>query len=1159
MLNCKVSSRLLLYMLAAALLSALIVFAPVAAAQTVSDSTVSDSVVSDAVVEDDGVISDYSELAAVINDPLSSVIELNPKTIYHIEEPIVLSHSLTIIGNGATFDFDDGAFLSIPERTAISVSSLTFSNHSGYSMTVSGSVSFGANVVFSGDQGIRLEEGGQLESGRNPVTAAAGLSCLVYADSGDGIVSLKDIRLTQVSGQANIIECKSTSGKIMFSGTVDIIASNGMAVYCPAGSDSPELSILDGAVVSIAAANAVHNRELDIPGAAIYAPGCRFTIGKNVSLGLTGSYCGIAVKTISVDDSSTLNMLCSKKPEQASFKCASLCADEKIVLGNGVSVTIGSSGGNYGSGLYGGTGIEAGKDCSFVFKSSSNDSCAIASDGVVKLAGGCSIVSHGCGYGIRARGINASERCTVNVDDAAKDGIFSESTVSFGTDSTVKISAKRSALYSTEDVTFLEGGIVELYSAGDGPALWINGTATDDLIIHGCKTTMKSNTKENVSRNSAVYISGSVDISAGTDATVINDSDFGIVAAGGSVNIKESGSVLRVSGGVGVLVSTGSLLLSDNAILLAEGVLDSAIRIERGSFSATGGTVIDAQGVRFGIETMSGDVYIDGAKSFDIRSTTDRAVFVENGRLTIINVERLSAWDRDPDNINWYKWWKVNPEYEHSWELTEEATKENWLYASHTALNPNLTSEHSQGVSSESQFTWYDEAWTPADYSRLGQFCSRPYGRANSFNIPAGKSFSWMLFGSSYDNILKFKLLNSTGDGTFDLSEDGTFTYSSLDYSRGVQSFDFVVENADGALSDPVSVSILVTASKPPVAHSATFPINAGETYIGQLSIVDYDGTISSIRIEKQPEHGSLIMNSDGRFSYQPEPGFNGIDGFTYVAIDNMGDESDTGYINLAVSMYSTMVACNSTIITESSVSAATRLTAIIGIDTVQPAPDFVILTQPTYGELAFDENEAELVTYIPYKDFSGTDYFSYAIVLEDGTYSEPAHVTIATVPSQRPTASGGTFYCTKNSSCSGRLSGYDIDGSIGLYSISEQPEKGYVELDAVTGKFVYHAEKGFTGSVFFTFTVSDNDGLSSESARIDIHVTSLFESLRSSGRMGAAVVLICIILAALAAVITLIIFKGAQRRRMEEDEKAKSRLFEFGSSDRNYFDDDYS
>jgi hypothetical protein len=48
----------------------------------------------------------------------------------------------------------------------------------------------------------------------------------------------------------------------------------------------------------------------------------------------------------------------------------------------------------------------------------------------------------------------------------------------------------------------------------------------------------------------------------------------------------------------------------------------------------------------------------------------------------------------------------------------------------------------------------------------------------------------------------------------------------------------------------------------------------------------DPDGDVLTSLLVDGPQHGTLELNDDGSFSYQPEAGYHGIDSFTYVALD---------------------------------------------------------------------------------------------------------------------------------------------------------------------------------------------------------------------------------------------------------------------------------
>src|SRR5690606_31082019 len=57
--------------------------------------------------------------------------------------------------------------------------------------------------------------------------------------------------------------------------------------------------------------------------------------------------------------------------------------------------------------------------------------------------------------------------------------------------------------------------------------------------------------------------------------------------------------------------------------------------------------------------------------------------------------------------------------------------------------------------------------------------------------------------------------------------------------------------------------------------------------------------------VEEEPAHGTIALGSDGGFTYTPDPDFNGLDSFTYVASDV--DPDDMGLTAAAVSEATTV------------------------------------------------------------------------------------------------------------------------------------------------------------------------------------------------------------------------------------------------------------
>jgi hypothetical protein len=87
-------------------------------------------------------------------------------------------------------------------------------------------------------------------------------------------------------------------------------------------------------------------------------------------------------------------------------------------------------------------------------------------------------------------------------------------------------------------------------------------------------------------------------------------------------------------------------------------------------------------------------------------------------------------------------------------------------------------------------------------------------------------------------------------------------------------------------------------------------PVAVGESYLTGVD-VPLNGNVmdnddpgdgpASIASNTLPAHGSLSLAPDGAFTYTPNPGFEGDDGFTYRIADQDGDLSNTASVTIAV------------------------------------------------------------------------------------------------------------------------------------------------------------------------------------------------------------------------------------------------------------------
>ena len=128
------------------------------------------------------------------------------------------------------------------------------------------------------------------------------------------------------------------------------------------------------------------------------------------------------------------------------------------------------------------------------------------------------------------------------------------------------------------------------------------------------------------------------------------------------------------------------------------------------------------------------------------------------------------------------------------------------------------------------------------------------------------------------------------GHGSLTLNVDGTFSYTHDGSENFSDSFTYIVSDADGGITDTGIVSITINPVNDNAPAAADDFVSGDEdTVISGTVLVndsDVDGDPLTASLVTGPANGSLTFNSDGSFSYIPNPNWNGTDSFTYTAND---------------------------------------------------------------------------------------------------------------------------------------------------------------------------------------------------------------------------------------------------------------------------------
>ena len=143
--------------------------------------------------------------------------------------------------------------------------------------------------------------------------------------------------------------------------------------------------------------------------------------------------------------------------------------------------------------------------------------------------------------------------------------------------------------------------------------------------------------------------------------------------------------------------------------------------------------------------------------------------------------------------------------------------------------------------------------------------------------------------------------------GTLTINAAGAWTYTASNGQAAIQSLGagasltetFTVRSADGT-AHVVTVTIN-GANDNPVAANTSITTNEDLAKSGTLPVAsDVDGDTITYAAAALPLHGTLVINTNGTYTYTPAANYNGPDSFTYTVSDGNGG-SNTYTVSVTV------------------------------------------------------------------------------------------------------------------------------------------------------------------------------------------------------------------------------------------------------------------
>ncbi|WP_440905248.1 Ig-like domain-containing protein [Catenovulum sp. SX2] len=376
-----------------------------------------------------------------------------------------------------------------------------------------------------------------------------------------------------------------------------------------------------------------------------------------------------------------------------------------------------------------------------------------------------------------------------------------------------------------------------------------------------------------------------------------------------------------------------------------------------------------------------------------------------------------------------------------------------------------------------------------------------PVAVEDSFNITSGQTSFQIPYTDLLNNdsdkdandqlTLVQNSIQDIENAEIQATNDGlTFTVSS-DFIGQVR---FSYQASDGtALSNRVNVEVNVGDLTQSVrAINDSYQIDEDLTLTDNLTANDSINASLPLTLSviTQPNHGSLILDQSGQFTYQPSADFNGTDSFNYQIAQ--ADISSQATVSITVNPINDLPRLQADNYSLDKGELLTILApGVLANDSEVDGESLTVslITPTTQGEVSLNADGS--FSYQANDVFVGNISFIYAATDTAGTSAQQTvsiNIQDVNLP---PVVSNGNFVTAEEQSISVSLASLaqDPEGDSLTYTIETDAQNGQTSIEA--GILKYQPATNFFGNDQIIFSVSDgvNDKVN---GRIDLSVTAV-------------------------------------------------------------------
>ncbi|HKO56666.1 MAG TPA: Ig-like domain-containing protein [Thermoanaerobaculia bacterium] len=359
--------------------------------------------------------------------------------------------------------------------------------------------------------------------------------------------------------------------------------------------------------------------------------------------------------------------------------------------------------------------------------------------------------------------------------------------------------------------------------------------------------------------------------------------------------------------------------------------------------------------------------------------------------------------------------------------------------------------------------------------------------------------------------------------GALVLAADGSFTYTPAAGYSGSDSFTYQASDgvSTSANTGVASITILSPASANADSYSGAMNLPRVVPAPGVLGndpsgsqILSYGAatgreqtTIGALTATAQG--GSVALNADGGFQYNPPAGYAGIDTFRYVVGNSVS--STAAVVTMTLSAPPAAVA--DSFFAAQNTARAVAAPGVLANDT-QNGAALAQVGGALHGALTLNADGSFL--YVPTTGYTGPDGFTYSLTNAAGSVTASVALTVVAPPAAVSAsflnvgAVAAPGVLTNNTANSAAVISYGKTG--GEQTTIGQPAAtahGSVTVQA-NGSFVYTPASGWIGSDTFSYVISNFAGSSTGTMTITtqpppVAVDDAYQAARNTARTIAA------------------------------------------------------